>query len=185
MVFILANLISLIDVIQNTVLIWNYLTFLMSYFSLTASRRQSYHRICRLWQSRCGWNQTSEIDGEEVGGEGQHKKRQKSVVNILARYVRYLGSRDRNSPVFKKTSTNQTLFRRTRLISHLFFKSRAVNVLFYPHSNITVCFIDLGKLNLLIFSLSWSKSVKQTVKTFLHSSTDVRVNNPWQSCDSL
>ncbi len=29
--------------------------------------------------------------------------------------------------------------------------------------NPTVCFIDLGKLNLLKISLSWSKSVKQTV----------------------
>ncbi len=27
----------------------------------------------------------------------------------------------------------------------------------------TVCFIDLGKLNLLIILLPWSKSVKQTV----------------------
>jgi hypothetical protein len=26
----------------------------------------------------------------------------------------------------------------------------------------TMCFIDLGKLNLLIISLPWSKSVKQT-----------------------
>jgi hypothetical protein len=31
----------------------------------------------------------------------------------------------------------------------------------------TVCFIDLGKLNLLIISLTWSKSVKQTVQVFI------------------
>ncbi len=30
----------------------------------------------------------------------------------------------------------------------------------------TVCFIDLDKLNLLIISLPWSKSVKQTVECF-------------------
>jgi hypothetical protein len=31
----------------------------------------------------------------------------------------------------------------------------------------TVCFIDLGKLNLLIILLPWSKSVKQAVARFL------------------
>jgi hypothetical protein len=28
----------------------------------------------------------------------------------------------------------------------------------------TLCFVDLGKLNLLIISLPWSKSLEQTVR---------------------
>jgi hypothetical protein len=39
------------------------------------------------------------------------------------------------------------------------------NLFVAPHKlkNAAVCFIDLGKLNLLIFLLPWSKSVKHTV----------------------
>ncbi len=46
------------------------------------------------------------------------------------------------------------------------------NNIIFDNSNAvrtTVCFIDLGKLNLFIISLFWSKSVKQTVELYLET----------------
>ncbi len=42
----------------------------------------------------------------------------------------------------------------------------SVNGFTFSKAQITECFIDLGKLNLLKISLSWSKSVKQSLEGF-------------------
>ncbi len=48
----------------------------------------------------------------------------------------------------------------------------------------TVCFIDLGKLNLLIISLPWSKLVKQTVVDFARYGICISFTNFFSPIDT-